>query len=95
MHRRKEENCYVSCPHVPHHELVRNMTGLAEQGALTGIQEKRRVSHLWKKGHVTQEEYRGLIRSCREEVRKAKAQIELRLATVVRDNKKMFLQMHQ
>jgi len=39
---------------------------------------------------VTQEEYRGLRRSCREEIRKAKAQLELRLATVVRDNKKCF-----
>jgi len=39
---------------------------------------------------VTQEEYRDLIRSCREEIRKAKAQLELRLATVVRDNKKCF-----
>jgi len=34
--------------------------------------------------------YRGLIRSCREEIRKAKAQLELWLATVVRDNKKRF-----
>jgi len=32
---------------------------------------------------------------CREEIRKAKAQLELRLATVVRDNKKMFLQIYQ
>jgi len=39
---------------------------------------------------VTQEEYRGLVSSCREEIRKAKAQLELRLATVVRDNKKCF-----
>jgi len=38
---------------------------------------------------VTQE-YRGLITSCREEIRKAKAQQELRLATVGRDNKKYF-----
>jgi len=28
------------------------------------------------------------FRSCREEIRKAKAQLELRMATVVRDNKK-------
>jgi len=27
---------------------------------------------------------------CREEIRKAKAQLELRLATVVRDNKRFF-----
>jgi len=39
---------------------------------------------------VTQEEYKGLVRSCREEIKKAKAQLELRLATVVRDNKKYF-----
>jgi len=39
---------------------------------------------------VTQEEYRGLIRSCREEIRKAKAQVELRLATIVQGNKKCF-----
>jgi len=36
---------------------------------------------------VTQEEYRGLVRSCREQIRKAKAQLELRLDTVVRDKK--------
>jgi len=46
--------------------------------------------HLWKKGQMTQEEYRGLIRSCREEIRKAKVQLELRLATAVRNNKKCF-----
>jgi len=57
---------------------------------LLGLRKKRRVYHLWKKGQVTPEEYRGLIRSCREEMRKAKAQLELRLATVVRDNKKCF-----
>jgi len=38
----------------------------------------------------TQDEYRHLIRSCREEIRKAKAQLEFNLATVVRDNKKCF-----
>jgi len=61
---------------------------------LLGLRKKRGVYHLWKKGQTTQEEYRGLVRSCREEIRKAKAQLELRLATVVRDNKKMFLQIH-
>jgi len=39
---------------------------------------------------VTQEEYRDLIRSCREEIRKAKAELELMLVTVVRDNKISF-----
>jgi len=80
----------AGCPHVPQDKLAGKMTGLAEQGALAGTQEKRRLYHLWKKGQATQEEYRGLIRTCREEIRKAKAQLELRLATVVRDNKKCF-----
>ena len=67
------------------------MTGLAEQGAFARSQEKnRRVYHLWKKGQATQEEYRDLVRSCRRELRKAKGQLELNLATVVRDNKKCF-----
>ena len=55
---------------------------------LLGLRKKRRAYHLWKKGQATQEEYRGLIRSCREEIRKAKARLELRLAAVVRDNRK-------
>jgi len=57
---------------------------------LLGLRNKRRVYHLWKKGQMTQEEYRDFFRSCREEISKAKAQLELRLATVVRDNKKCF-----
>jgi len=57
---------------------------------LLGLRKKRRVYHLWKKGQATQEEYRGLIKSCRGEIEKAKAQLELRLATVVKDNKKCF-----
>ncbi|KFZ64518.1 hypothetical protein N321_13384, partial [Antrostomus carolinensis] len=57
---------------------------------LLGLRKKRRVYHLWKKGHATQEEYRDLIRLCRENIRKAKPQLELNLATVVRNNKKCF-----
>jgi len=53
---------------------------------LLGLRKKRRVYHLWKQGQETLE-YRGLVRSCREEIRKAEAQLELRLATLVRDNK--------
>jgi len=42
---------------------------------------------------VTQKEYRGLITSCRREIRKAKVQLELSLAR--RDNKNMFSQVRQ
>jgi len=55
------------------------MTCLAEQGVFAGTQEKMRVYHFWKKGKTTPEEYRDLIRSCREEMRKAKAQLELEI----------------
>ncbi|KAF1676790.1 hypothetical protein FQV07_0001317, partial [Pygoscelis papua] len=57
---------------------------------LLGLRKKRRFYRLWKKGQATQEEYRDLIRSCREEMRKAKAQLERNLAAVVKDNKKSF-----
>jgi len=57
---------------------------------LLGLRKKRRVYHPWKKGQATQEEYTGLIRSYREKIRKAKAQLELRLATPVTDNKICF-----
>ncbi|GAB0204509.1 mitochondrial enolase superfamily member 1 [Grus japonensis] len=55
-----------------------------------GLREKRRVYHSWKKGQATHEEYKDLVRSCRDKIRKAKAQLEFNLATVVRDNKKCF-----
>jgi len=57
---------------------------------LLGLRRKRRVYHSWQKGQATQEQYRGLVRSCREGIRKGKAQVELRLATVVKDKKKCF-----
>ncbi|KAK4826215.1 hypothetical protein QYF61_006159 [Mycteria americana] len=59
-----------------------------EDNFLTQL-KKRRVYHFWKKGQATQEEYSDL-KSSREKIRKAKAQLELNLATVVRDNKKCF-----
>lgn len=55
---------------------------------LLGLRKKSRVYHLQKKGQATQEEYRDLVRSCREKTREAKARPELNLAAVVRDNKK-------
>ncbi|KAF1431540.1 hypothetical protein FQV24_0014484, partial [Spheniscus mendiculus] len=57
---------------------------------LLGLRKKRRVYHLWKKGQATQEGYRDLVRSCREDIRKAKAQIQCNLTAVVKDNKKSF-----
>ena len=44
------------------------------------LQEKKRISLLWKKGWATPREYKE-VRTCREEMRKARAQVELNLAT--------------
>jgi len=57
---------------------------------LLGLRKKRRVYLSWKRGQATQEAYRDLVRSCREKIRKAKAQLELSLATAVRDDDKKY-----
>ncbi|KAK4820905.1 hypothetical protein QYF61_008137 [Mycteria americana] len=54
------------------------------------LRRKRRVYDLWKKGQATQEDYKGVARLCREKIRRAKAELELNLATAVKDNKKYF-----
>ena len=52
--------------------------------------EKKRIYLLWKKGRATQKEYREVVKMCREKIRKAKAQLELNLATGVERYKKPF-----
>ena len=54
------------------------------------LQEKKRIYLLWKKGRATQKEYKEVVKMCREKIRKAKAQLELNLATGVKGNKKLF-----
>ena len=44
----------------------------------------------WKQGCVSWEEYRAIVRVCRDRIRKAKVQMELNLARYVKDNKKGF-----
>ena len=45
---------------------------------------------LWKSGQATYDDYRYVANMCREKIRKAKAQLELSLATKVKDNNKYF-----
>ncbi|KAK4810280.1 LOW QUALITY PROTEIN: hypothetical protein QYF61_015310, partial [Mycteria americana] len=52
------------------------------------LRKKRRVYNLWKKGQAGQEDYEGVARLCREKIRSTKAELELNLATAVKDNKK-------
>jgi len=42
---------------------------------------------MWKEGQATWEEYRNVVRACREAMRKAKVHLELKLARDVQDNK--------
>ncbi|NXF84353.1 RTJK polymerase, partial [Sclerurus mexicanus] len=51
---------------------------------------KRRVYKSWKEGLTTWEEYKAVVRGCREATRKAKASLELHLARGVKDNRKSF-----
>ncbi|NWW41559.1 LIN1 transcriptase, partial [Panurus biarmicus] len=51
---------------------------------------KKRVYHLWKESQVSQEVFKGVARARRKEIREAKAQFKLNLATFVNDNKKCF-----
>ena len=52
------------------------------------LREKKEVYRMWKQGCVGWEEYRAVVRVCRDRIRKAKAQMELNLGRDVRDNKK-------
>lgn len=45
--------------------------------------------HLWKKGQVIQEDYKGVVRLCREKVRKAKGQPGFSLTAAIKGNKKV------
>ena len=44
----------------------------------------------WKQGCVAWEEYKVIVRVCRDRIRKAKVQMEQNLARDVKDNKKGF-----
>lgn len=47
------------------------------------LREKdRRIYHLWKKGQVTQEVYKDVVRSCRNKTRKAKISLKFNLVAI-------------
>ena len=54
------------------------------------LKNKRKVYGLWKSGQATYDDYRYVVKLCREKIRKAKAQLELSLATKVKGNNKYF-----
>ena len=54
------------------------------------LKNKRKVYGLWKSGQATYEDYRYVMKLFREKIRKAKAQLELSLATRTKENRKCF-----
>jgi len=63
---------------------------MAESTPAGQAKGKRELHRQWKQGQVFREEYRDAARLCRDEVRRAKAQLELNLARDARNNKKGF-----
>ena len=51
---------------------------------------KKEMHRQWNQGRVSWEEYREAAQMCRDEIRKAKAQLELNLARDAKNNKKGF-----
>ncbi|GAB0176707.1 mitochondrial enolase superfamily member 1 [Grus japonensis] len=54
------------------------------------VKQKKEAYRGWKQGQVAWEEYRETVRAARDQVRRAKALIEISLARDVKDNKKSF-----
>jgi len=57
---------------------------------LAELRWKRKVYGMWKEGQATWEEYRHVVKACRDATRKAKAHLELKLARDVKTNEKGF-----
>ena len=57
---------------------------------LSLLKTKREAYQRWKSGLIPIENYKGIARACRDAVRKAKAQLELKLARDVKNYKKGF-----
>ncbi|GAB0183106.1 mitochondrial enolase superfamily member 1 [Grus japonensis] len=54
------------------------------------VKQKKEAQRGWKQGQVAWEEYRETVQAARDQVRKAKALIESKLARDVKDKKKSF-----
>lgn len=56
------------------------------------LEGKKKVNEIWKKGLTTWEEYRNVVRPCKDATMKAKAHLELNLSKEVKDNKRESLE---
>jgi len=57
---------------------------------LDKLQHKKEANRWWKQGQVTWDEHREIVRAARNQVRKAKALIELNLAKDIKGKRKSF-----
>jgi len=57
---------------------------------LDKLKHKKKAYRGWKQGQVASKEYREMLRAARDQVRKAKALIELNLASDIKGNMKIF-----
>lgn len=55
------------------------------------LRRQKKCHNLWKQGQASQEDYRALVCICREKTCKAKADMQLKLASVRSDDKIGFL----
>ena len=54
------------------------------------VKRKKEVYRLWQGGQIAIENYKNLARTCRDAVRRAEDQLELKLTEDVKNNKKGF-----
>lgn len=54
------------------------------------LKRKKKLDSLWKGGQTSQEDYRAEVHLYREKTCKVEAELELKLATLVLENKKGF-----
>ncbi|NWW70266.1 RTXE polymerase, partial [Climacteris rufus] len=71
-------------------QTVRKCPSWRDNEVLKELRNKESIYHLWKEGQVSQVVFKEVARACRKKIREAKAQFELNLATLVKDNKKCF-----
>ena len=57
---------------------------------LDELKGKKEAYQLWKRGQITIKNYKKLARTCRDAVRRAEDQLELKLTEDVKNNKKGF-----
>lgn len=66
---------------------------LAEQRSLAGTKgKKRKIYNFRKKRQAAQDDYKDIMRLCREKIERAKAQIRINLATPIKGYNFFFLQ---